>query len=76
MPSRKETYAANHADWVPHLAPDERDAQNAASQRTWTALMLTTTPEAWAALTVGQPVPQDQLDHVAQARQSQRVGRP
>lgn len=54
----------------PHLALDPEfwrtldDAEHQASIRAWEALMLARTPEAWAQLLKGHPVPVDQLDHV------------
>ena len=52
-----------HTDRIPQIAPGELEAQRQASIRAWESLMLARTPEAWAQLLKGEPVPNDQLDH-------------
>lgn len=66
-------YRDNHADDIPSIAPGENDAQRYASNRAHEALMLAQTPEAWAQLIRGHPVPADQLDPHHLARQRRRT---
>lgn len=47
-------------------------AEHQASIRAWEALMLAQTPEAWAQLLKGEPVPADQLDYHYLARMKAR----
>ena len=56
-----------HTDRIPHIAPGELEAQRQASIRAWESLMLARTPEAWAQLLQGEPVPKDQRDQLRPA---------